>query len=151
MGGDDARWYRSYYSSGVDRRTTRLLDLLDSESDGETVGTSIRLPVNLREAAALAADLGLARSTSELTVGGLRDVLASFAQRAILEEHYRVHPDARPDLAEVALAAAELDANPLVDRPDLIERAAREITMVHPGASADDVLLYAAGLASAVA
>lgn len=138
-------------SPGVDRRTTRLLDLLDAETGGETVGTSIRLPVNLRDAAVIATELGLATSTSELTVSGLRDVLVAFAQRAVLDDHYRSNPGARPSLSEVALAAAELDADPLVDRPDLIERAAREVIEVHPDASADDVLLYAAGLASAVA
>ncbi|MGH8932497.1 MAG: hypothetical protein ACRDZO_18210 [Egibacteraceae bacterium] len=117
----------------------------------ETVGTSVRLPGNLRDAAVLAAGLGLAGSTTELTVRGLRDALEAFAQRALLDAHYQRHPGARPDLAEIALAAAEIDGNPLAARPDLVRRAADEVGLVKDGAGPDDVLLYAAGLAAAVA
>lgn len=132
----------------MDERLQRLLDLLDAGGD-ETVGTSVRLPVNLRDAAAVAADLGLVASTSELTVRGLRNALEAFAQRALLDAHYADHPQARPELADVALAAAELDGNPLVDRPDLIRRAAEEVRRLRRDPSPDDVLLYAAGLAAA--
>lgn len=134
----------------MDRRLKKLLDLLDSDED-ETVGTSVRLPTNLREAASVAAAMGLAGSTTELTVRGLREALNAFAQRAVLDAHYRVHPDARPDLGEIALAAAELDGNPVAGHPDLIRRAAAEIVTLRDDPSADDVLLYAAGLAAAVA
>ena len=46
--------------------------MLDDDT-GETIGTSIRLPANLRDAAAVATQMGLTSSTSELTVRGLRD------------------------------------------------------------------------------
>jgi hypothetical protein len=126
----------------------RLLDLLDA-AVSESVGTSVRLPVNLRDAAAVATELGMAASTTELTVRGLRDALEAFAQRAVLDAHYREHPHVRPALAEIALAAAELDGSPLAGRPDLVRRAAAEIVTIKDDPSADDVLLYAAGLASA--
>jgi hypothetical protein len=129
-------------------RLEDLLDLLDSETD-EKAGTSIRLPANLRRAAAIASEMGLAVSMTELTVRGLRDVLEGFAQLQALEAHYQEHPQARPTLAELALAAAELDANPLAGRSDLIERAAAEIGSVKEDPTSEDVLLYAAGLASA--
>lgn len=132
----------------MDRRLRRLIELLDEVGE-ETVNTSVRLPVRLRDAAAMAAELGLASSTSELTVRGLRDTLEAFAQRAVLDAHYRAHPDARPDLAEVALAAAEIDGNPLAAQPDLIRRAAQEIRAIKDDAAPDEVLLYAAGLAAA--
>jgi len=132
----------------VDQRLTQLLDLLDSAAE-ETINTSVRLPVCLRHAASVAAEMGLASSTSELTVRSLRDTLEGFAQRAVLAEHYRAHPEARPDLAEVALAAAELDGNPLAARPDLVQRAARDIRALRDDPGPDDVLLYAAGLAAA--
>jgi len=125
-----------------------VLDLLDGVAD-ETVNTSIRLPVRLRDAAAVAAEMGLASSTSELTVRGLRDTLEAFAQRAVLDRHYRAHPEARPNLAEVALAAAELDGNPLAAQPDLVRRAARDVGALRDNPAPDDVLLYAAGLAAA--
>jgi hypothetical protein len=73
----------------------RLLDLLDTDSE-DSVGTSVRLPTNLRDAAIIAAGMGLAASTSELTVRGLRDALEAFAQRAVLDAHYQSHPKARP-------------------------------------------------------
>jgi hypothetical protein len=53
----------------------------------------------------------------------------------------RVHDLARPDLAELAIAAAELDGNPLAATPELIRAAATAILERHPGADADDVLL----------
>ncbi|MGH8922086.1 MAG: hypothetical protein ACRD0H_27725 [Actinomycetes bacterium] len=134
----------------MDPRLERLLDLLDG-SAAATVGTSVRLPGNLRDAAILAAELGLAASTTELTVRGLRDALDAFAQRAVLDAHYRSHPQARPDFAEIALAAAEIDGNPLAARSDLLRRAANEVGRVKDNPSPDDVLLYAAGLAAAVA
>jgi hypothetical protein len=139
-----------WYSCDVDRRLKRLLDLLDATGE-DTVNTSVRLPARLRDAAALAATMGLAGSTTELTVKGLRDTLEAFAQRAVLDAHNRAHPAARPDLAEVALAAAEIDGNPLAERPDLIRRAADAVQALKADPDPDDVLLYAAGLAAAAA
>jgi hypothetical protein len=137
-----------WYNVGVDRRLKRLLDLLDTAAE-ETVNTSVRLPVSLRDAAALATDMGLASSTSELTIRGLREMLEAYAQRAVLDAHYRAHPKARPSLAEVAQAAADLDGNPLAQRPDLIRRAADAVAALKDDPDPDDVLLYAAGLAAA--
>lgn len=132
----------------MDPRLTRLLDLLDA-ADAESVGTSLRLPAPLREAAALAADMGLTGSTTELAVRGLRDQLEALAQQAVLDAHYEAYPRARPSLAEIAQATADLDDDPLRHRPDVIVRAAEEIVGIKPGATPDDVLIYAAGLASA--
>ncbi|WP_219417297.1 hypothetical protein [Pseudonocardia nigra] len=126
----------------------RLLDLLDV-ADGETVGTSVRLPVALRDAAAIAAEVGLVGSTTELTVRGLRAALEDVAQRAVLDAHYAEHPEARPDLAEIAIATAELDGHPLAARPDLVRRAAAALVEIVHDPSPDEVLGYAAGLAAA--
>ena len=134
----------------MDRRLRKLIDLLD-RAGGDAVGTSVRLPANLRDAAVVATELGLAESTTDLTVRGLRDRLEAFAQRAILDEHYRQHPDARPDLADIALATAELDGDPLAARPDVIRRAAEDVAALRTDPTSDDVLLYAAGLAAASA
>ena len=132
----------------MDSRLRRLLDLLDGVTD-ETVNTSVRLPVSLRDAAAIAAEMGLGASTTELTVRGLRDTLDAFAQRAVLDAHYRARPRARPSRAEVAQAAAELDGNPLARRPELIRQAAEAVAGLRDDPGPDDVLLYAAGLAAA--
>lgn len=134
----------------MDERLVRLLDLLDATGT-QSVGTSVRVPVGLRDAAALAADMGLVGSTTELTVRGMRHALEAFAQRAVLDAHYRANPDVRPDLAEIALAAAALDGSPLADRPDLVRRAADEVSGVKDAPTPDDVLMYAAGLAAAAA
>lgn len=132
----------------MDGRLERLLELLDA-GDTQTVGTSVRLPLGLRDAAVLAAELGFVGSTTELTVRGLREALEAVAQRQILDAHYRRHPEARPDLAEIALVAAQLDGHPLATRPELIRRAATEIMSFTDDPSPDDVLSFAAGLASA--
>ncbi|MBA2322954.1 MAG: hypothetical protein H0V92_02670 [Pseudonocardiales bacterium] len=133
----------------MDPLLERLVDLLDVE-DAESVGTSVRLPTALRDAAVLAAELGYVGSTTELTVRGLREVLESLVQRAVLDAHYQRFPGARPDLAEIALVAAELDGHPLAARPDLVRRAAVEIILITEDPSPDEVLSYAAGLAAAV-
>ena len=141
-------WYVRWYISAMDQRLVQLLDLLD-RSEKETVGTSVRVPLPLRDAAVLAAQMGLADSTTDLTVRGLRDQLEAVVQRAVLDAHYRNHPEVRPDLAEIALVAAEMAGNPLAERPDLIRRAASEITRLSENPTPHEVLLYAAGLAAA--
>jgi hypothetical protein len=133
--------------SPVSRRLKLLLDLLNASAE-DTVGTSVRLPTNLRDAAVVAVDMGLAASTTELTVRGLQDALEAFAERAALDAHYAEYPHARPDLTEIALMTAEIDGNPLADRPELVRRAATEIRSVKDDATPDDVLIYAAGLAA---
>jgi hypothetical protein len=60
-------------------------------------------------------------------------------------------PKPAPDLAEIALATAQIDGNPLANRPDLLRCAAAEIGTVKDDATPDDVLVYAAGLAAVVA
>jgi hypothetical protein len=123
----------------------RLLD-----SDGvETTNTSMRLPVALRDAAGIAvAALGAATSTTALAAAALRTSLEALVMQAALDAHFEEHPGSRPSLADLALAAAELDANPLARTPELLRRAADEVAFRHPGADADDVLLWAEALAS---
>ena len=128
----------------------QFLDLLDTDAE-DTVGTSVRIPTALRDAAAVAVGLGLTPSTIELSVRGLRAVLEAFAQRAVLDAHYQAHPAARLDVAEVALAAAAIDGHPLAHRPDLVRRAAEGVRDLILDPTPDDVLAYAAGLAAAAA
>lgn len=117
--------------------------LLDRGDDSATVNTSMRLPANLRDAAALAVErLGVARSTTTLTAAALRSALETAVMEAALEAHFGEHPHARPTLAEVALAAAAQDGSPLVDHPAVIEQAAIDVLVRHPDADADDVLLW---------
>jgi hypothetical protein len=117
--------------------------LLDADGEG-TVNTSMRLPTALRDAAALAVrHLGVADSTTSLTAAALRRMLETAVMEAALEAHYEQHPQARPSLAEVALALASQDGSPLADHADLIERAAVQIVAHHPDADAEDVLLWA--------
>lgn len=121
----------------------QIIRLLDADDDS-TVNTSMRLPSALRDAAGLAVEqLGVAPSTTTLTAGALRSTLETAVMAAALEAHYVEHPSARPSLAEVALALAAQDGSSLADRPDVIERAAAEVTALHPHADAGDVLLWA--------
>jgi hypothetical protein len=129
-------------------RINRLLE----RGDDETVNTSMRLPVALREAAAIAvSELGVAASATTLTAEALRARLEAIVVEAALEAHYQRYPKARPSLAELAIAAAELDGNPLAGQPELIRRAAKAIVERRPDADADDVLLWAEALASSAA
>jgi hypothetical protein len=129
----------------------RINALLD-RSDEETVGTSMRIPAALRDAAAVAvAELAVAPSTTALTTDALRCRLEAIVIEAALEVHYAQHPPARPTLAELAIAAAELDGNPLAATPELIRDAAVAILERHPGADADDVLIWAEARASSAA
>lgn len=117
--------------------------LLDAD-DETTVNTSMRLPATLRDAAGLAVEhLGVASSTTAMTAAALRAALETAVMTTALETHYQQHPEARPSLVEVALALAAQDGSPLAQRPDLIERAAAQVTPRHPDADADDVLLWA--------
>jgi hypothetical protein len=131
----------------MDARLDRLLDLLDADDADRSAGTSVRLPANLREAAALATEMGLVGSTSELTATGLRAALDALANEAILEGHFREHPGCRPDLADQAMMAAAFDSDPLAARPDLIRSAAEAVAKLRDDPSPEDVLIYAAGYA----
>ena len=135
--------------TGHQDRLDRLFELLERVDTSATVVTSVRQPAALREAVKVAVALGLDPTPNDAAVGALRDRLEGFAQRMALDAHYSVHPGARPSLAQRALAAARLDDDPLADEPDLLTRAADAVARLRPGATADDVLLYAAGLADA--
>ena len=121
----------------------RISALLHSPDD-TTVNTSMRLPVTLREAAALATEhLGVAPSTTAYTAQLLRSDIEASLLAAVLEAHYEIVPSDRPSLAEITLGVAEIDGNPLAFRPDLIARAAEQIVATHPQATPDAVLLWA--------
>lgn len=125
------------------RDLDRLNALLDA-ADDVTVNTSMRLPRNLRDAAALAVDrLSLAPTTTALTAAALRQQLETAVMRAALESHYRAHPEAKPTLAEVTLALAEQDGSPVAGSPDVVARAAADLLARRPDADAHDVLLWA--------
>jgi hypothetical protein len=130
------------------KQVDRLFELLDRVEDS-TVVTSVRQPAALREAVKVAVALGLEPTSNDVAVAALRDRLESFAQRLALDAHYAANPAARPSLAQRALAAARLDDDPLAEEQELIARAADAVARLRPGATADDVLLYAAALAEA--
>jgi hypothetical protein len=121
----------------------RISQLLDSDMT-ETSNTSMRIPTALREAAALAAkELKAAPSATALTTMALRATLEAAVMRAALDDHYAQYPETRPDLADIAIAAAELDGNQLAADPERIRRAAAEIAATHPHPEPEDVLLWA--------
>lgn len=82
-------------------------------------------------------------SVASLTSDALRARLEAIVMQAILDDHYVRYPDSRPDLGDLAIAAAELDGHPLAEEPDGVRRAAAEIVDVHPDANPEDVLLWA--------
>jgi hypothetical protein len=121
----------------------RISELLD-DGEPETSNTSMRIPTALRDAATLAVkELGIASSATALTTTALRATLEAVVMQAALDDHYERHPQARPDLGDLAIAAAELDGHPLAGQPGRLRQAAVEIAANHPDASPDDVLLWA--------
>jgi hypothetical protein len=121
----------------------RIGELLDGSELG-TSNTSMRIPTALRDAAALAVrELGIAPSATALTTAALRATLEAVVMQAALDEHYEQYPQARPDLGDLAIAAAELDGHSLAGQPERLRQAAAEIARNHPEASSDDVLLWA--------
>ena len=121
----------------------RISELLDG-GGLETSNTSMRIPIALKDAAALAvSELGVAPSATALTTAALRATLEAVVMQAVLDDHYEHNPQARPDLGDLAVAAAELDGHPLAAEPERLRRAAAEIAGRHPDASPDDVLLWA--------
>ncbi len=104
----------------------------------------MRIPNTLRDAAAIAVgELGAALSTTALTTAALRAKLDAVVMQGALDQHYKQHPRARPTLADLAIAAAELDGHPLAEKPALLRRAAAQIVALHPDADGDAVLLWA--------
>jgi hypothetical protein len=121
----------------------RINQLLGSDM-GQTSNTSMRIPTALRDAAGLAVrELGVAPSTTALASAALRAALEAVVMQAVLDDHYGRHPDARPDLGDLAIAAAELDGHPLAAEPERIRQAAAEISARHPSPDPEDVLLWA--------
>jgi hypothetical protein len=121
----------------------RISELLDGD-ELETSNTSMRIPIALRDAAALAVrELGIATSATALTTAALRATLEAVVMQAALDDHYQHYPQARPDLGDLAIAAAELDGHPLAGQHERLRLAAAEIARNHPDASPDDVLLWA--------
>jgi hypothetical protein len=120
-----------------------IVRLLDAD-DHETTNTSMRLPVTLRDAAALVVDhLGIAASATTLTAVALRQALETAVLEAALAAHVARHPHARPSAVDVALALAEQEGSPLATRPDALRRAARQLADRRPDASPADILLWA--------
>jgi hypothetical protein len=121
----------------------RISGLLDSPALA-SASTSMRIPAALRDAAALAvSDLGAAPSATALTSDALRATLEGMVMQAVLDDHYERYPDSRPNLGDLAIAAAELDGHPLAGEPDQLRRAADELVSEHPDASPENVLLWA--------
>ena len=128
---------------------TKFWTALDNAAgDGPTIVKSIRIPAGMHEAMRVAVDLGLADNVNDAYVSAGARNLEAFAQRLAFEAYYLEFPEARPSITEVALAMAELSEDPLAAHPDLIERAAVEVVARKRDAQPEDVLLYAAGLAS---
>lgn len=121
----------------------RISQLLGSDMT-ETANTSMRIPTALRDAAVLAAqELGVAPSATALTTMALRSALEAVVMQAALDDHYERHPGTRPDIADLAVAAAELDGHPLAAEPQRIRQAAAELAARHPSPEPEDVLLWA--------
>lgn len=126
-------------------RIDSLFECLDALDDAGSTVTSFRQPTALRDAVRIAVELGLADSPNEFTVDAVRSRVEAFAQSLALEEHVAAHPDARPTLGDLAIAAAALDGHPLAEDHAFLRQCADEVAELRPDANGEDVLLYATG------
>jgi hypothetical protein len=118
-------------------------DFLDCPALAAT-GASTRIPAAVRHAAALAvSELGVEPSAVALSGTALRATLEGLVMQVILDDHYERYPDSRPDLGDLAIAAAEIDGHRLAGEPDLLRQAAAEIVGERPDAGPEEVLLWA--------
>ena len=117
-----------------------------SVGDRRNKATTLRLNVSLREAAEVAVAHGWSPSFTALVEGSLAtalgDLVAGIAEQAALDQHYEAHPDAQPELWEIAVAAARIEGRPVADRPDLVQAA--EAALGTDG-DVDTVLAWAEG------
>jgi hypothetical protein len=135
----------------VDEAVAKLFDAVQRLHDEDaTVVTSVRLSSSLREAVKAAVKAGMDANPNDAMLNAVRDRLEAFTQRLALDLHYERYPDTRPSLAEIAIAAAQLDDGPLAHEHNVLRRAADEVVRVKPDADADDVLVYAAALQAAL-
>ena len=130
------------------------VEALSSEPvDVELVATSVRIPANLRSLAQEVVEHRWVSSVSDLLVTGLREKLVALTTDAIsagqieetreaLDEYYASRRDDRADLAELAIAAAEIDGHPAVSHPDLVARAVDDLG---DDAYIEDVLVWVRG------
>jgi hypothetical protein len=144
-GGGNVRTTVPWY--GPEMETLAALDRINEllrRGDEPTSNTSMRLPTALRDAATLAVDhLGIAPSTTALTVRVLRRAIESAVLAAALREDLLANLDAQPTLAETAMAVAWQEGSPIAGRDDLIESAVQQLTSRHPEADGYDVMLWA--------
>lgn len=111
------------------------LDRLDRhDADGQTA--PLHLPTPLVDALRVA---GL--NTAAL----LRDAVEALAQPPALDAHFE-DIGWQPTLADLAVAAAQLDGSPLAENAELLARAAELVAAIKPDAVGEDVLLFAAGM-----
>jgi hypothetical protein len=121
-----------------------------SVSDRRNKATSLRLNVSLREAAEVAVAHGWSPSFTALVEGSLAtalgDLVAGIAEQAALEQHYEAHPEAQPELWEIAVAAARIEGRRVADHPELVQAAAQALGV---DGDVDTVLAWADGALSA--
>ncbi len=67
----------------------------------------------------------MAPSTTALTSAARRAALGAAVMQAVLDGRQERHPAARPDLGDIAIAAAELDGHPLAAGPGRIRQDAQ--------------------------
>lgn len=121
-----------------------------SVTDRRNKATSLRLNVSLREAAEVAVAHGWSPSFTALVEGSLAtalgDLVAGIAEQAALDQHYETHPDAQPELWEIAVAAARIEGRAVADHPELVRAGAEALGA---DGDVDTVLAWAEGALAA--
>lgn len=150
------RMFRCDLHPDADLDVSLIAGAVDTLSQAAYVNlapTSVRIPARLRELAQAVVDHRWVDSISDLLVTGLRDQLGALTAEAIrsrnvedtraaLEEHYAGRENERSGLAELAIAAAEIEGHPAADHPDLVARAVQDLS---DDAYIEDVLAWVRG------
>jgi hypothetical protein len=103
-----------------------LLEVMDELAETprrEAKATSMRLPVALQRATALAVELGMDESVTAAMSNALLERVQAFARREALAAHFAAFPADVPALGDVVARRIDGLDHPAAQRPDLVELA----------------------------
>ena len=121
----------------------RAIGRLLMSTKGGAVSVTVNVPMNLRDAAAIAVDeLGSGDSIADLMIKALREYLETVVVIEMLDEDLELEVNPEPPLAEATLSLAQQLRSPFACDLNEIFVAANEVVRILPQATPSHVLLW---------